>query len=98
MCGAVATELMTGVRGDQAVLLESRLAGMRWLTVDEPADWFAAASIRSDSNRRGHPISFVDSFLAALALRSACELWTLDKGFQQIASVRPDLQVRLLAR
>ncbi|MBA2349527.1 MAG: PIN domain-containing protein [Solirubrobacterales bacterium] len=96
-CGAVAAELLTGARGDTATVLRSRLRGLRWIALEEPADWFDAGELRAVSAARGQPVALVDTLLAVLALRTRAQLWTLDRDFEQIAGVAPGLDLRMLA-
>jgi len=96
MCGPIAGELLSGVRGEPALLLGRRLRGLRWIAMVEPTDWFSAADLRARSAARGRPIALLDALVAALASRVQAQLWTLDRDFEAIAEVARDLDLRVL--
>lgn len=96
MCGPIAGELLSGVRGEPAVLLGRRLRGLRWIAMVEPTDWLSAADLRARSAARGRPVALLDALIAALAFRVQAQLWTLDRNFEAIAAVADGLDLRIL--
>ncbi len=96
MCGPVAAELLSGARGETATLLRGRFGGLRWISLVEPEDWFAAGELRAASGTRGRPVAIVDTLLAVVAQRARVQLWTLDRDFETIAEVARDLDLRVL--
>jgi len=97
MCGPVAAELLSGARGETAVLLRTRFRGLRWLPLAEPDDWYAAAELRAASSARGRPVMLVDTLLAVVAIRGRLRLLTLDRDFEAIAAVADGLDLRMLS-
>jgi len=96
ICGPIAGELLSGVRGEPAILLGRRLRGLRWIAMVEPTDWFSAADLRARSAARGRPVALLDALIAALASRVQAQLWTLDRDFEAIAEVAGGLDLRIL--
>lgn len=95
MCGVVATELLSGARGEVFETLRSRLLGLRWAGIAESEDWVRAGRLRADALGDGRPIAMADALLAALALRHSVPLWTSDRDFEAVAGREPSLNVRL---
>jgi predicted nucleic acid-binding protein len=97
MCGPVAAELLSGARGETAVVLRARFRDLRWLPLAEPEDWYAAAELRAASTARGRPVMLVDTILAVVAMRARLRLLTLDRDFEAIAEIADGLDLRILS-
>lgn len=94
MCGPVAAELLTGVDASGRIRLWETLSSMAWADIAR-SDWFVAGDLRAELRGRGVQVSLADVLIAGAAAGRAT-LWTRDRAFGEIATMRDGLDLRLL--
>ena len=57
-------------------------------------DYVVALEIASDLRRQGTPVGAVDILIAAMCINRGAKLVSLDKDFEKIQRVCPDLRIR----
>jgi predicted nucleic acid-binding protein len=86
--GLVVAELRQGCRrSDQVRLVTAALEPLEYLEVDR-ACWLRAGELAGERTAKGFTLEIGDCILAALALRENCEIFTLDRDFEQIPGVK----------
>jgi len=86
--GLVLAELRQGCRRpDQVRLMIAALEPLEYLEVDR-ASWLRAGELVAERAAKGFTLEVGNSLLAALALRENCEVFTLDRDFEQIPGVK----------
>lgn len=89
--GLVLLEVLAGARDEQQALdLRRLLARCRYLRVEEPSDFEAAATLYRGCRRQGTTVRRLpDCLIAAVAIRLNADLLHRDSDFDAIARVAP---------
>ncbi len=86
--GIVYAELTRGARNqDELHLLEQRLDALPFLDMNKET-WRRVGRLLFDLRRQGLTLPPTDALIAAQALESDHDLYTLDEHFQQVAGLR----------
>jgi predicted nucleic acid-binding protein len=86
IAGPIAVELIQGARTEkEKYFLESRIAGLHWLTITDD-HWHEAADLSFGLRRKGITVSVVDILLAVVAVSYKCKLLHRDSDFDLIAT------------
>jgi predicted nucleic acid-binding protein len=95
--GLIVLEILAGARDERQVLdLERLLARCEFLALSEPFDHQAAAGLYRACRSGGNTIRRLpDCLIAAVAIRTGCELLHQDGDFDAIATHAPLLTVGL---
>lgn len=88
-CAPIQAEVVSGAQTAQAFhQLRSRFSALARLELPSEL-WFHLEEHRFALARRGHQASLIDLMIAVTSQTHHVPLWTLDKGFQSIASIIP---------
>lgn len=89
-CGPVLAEILAGTPSEQRNDVWSAYDRLPWAEMDR-LSWRLAGEAAFGLARGGVPLPLADVAIAAAAVREGAQLWTLDRDFQRIREVLPDL-------
>lgn len=93
ICGVIKSELLRGANSPKEYQqLTEALNCFGYLTFTEN-DWGELAKLFIDLRKSGISIPFQDGIIAYLAIKNNCEIWTNDKHFKVIRSIKPVLKL-----
>lgn len=91
-CGPVLSELMWGTPPESREAVWSALTAMEWAGIDA-SSWRRAGEAAYALRRRGRTVALIDLAIAVAAIGADAKIWTLDKDFEHIRDVLPELSI-----
>ena len=84
-------ELLAGTRNENEYASVRRLGtSVGWIPIDPATDFDSSAQIYGHCRRNGiTPRGLLDTLIAAIALRTECQLMTSDRDFSEMATLVP---------
>jgi predicted nucleic acid-binding protein len=92
VCGPVLAELLAGTPPERRDDLWLALGSLPWAELDH-AGWRRAGEVANDLRRTGRSVPLTDVVIAVACMRAGASLWTLDRDFEAIGAVLPELEV-----
>lgn len=91
VCGVIKSELLRGANSEAEYSeINKALECFNVLTFGE-SDWQELARLFIKLRQKGVSIPFQDGMIAFVALKNNCPLWTSDRHFKLIQTVKPEL-------
>ena len=88
VCGVVLFELVQGVRTeDEKVKILDALSNLSYAEMKKDL-WHKAGELSASLKKKGLNLPLSDIFIAALAIEHNLQIFTLDKHFEQIPTVK----------
>lgn len=93
VCGVIKAELIRGARSEkEARYLEKLLDSFPGVEMENP-DWSLAGRGMYQLRMGGLTLPFQDALIAYLAIKNDLCVWTLDKHFEKIREILPQLKL-----
>lgn len=89
-CGPVVAELLVGTQPDKRADVWAAVGEQPWAELDH-GGWRRAGEVGHGLRRQGVTIPLTDVLIAVAALEVGAAVWSLDRDFERIRRVLPEL-------